>query len=364
MKPRVAIIHDYLVVRGGAERVAVSLSRLYPDAPIYTAIYRPETTLPEFRDLDVRPLWPSRLPLDNRTYRPFILAYALAFQRLRLAGYDVALSESGGFAKAAGIDAGKRVSLCLTTPRFIWPAGEGSRPPGGLERTGQALMRPLLRRLDLQAAARVDAFAAISANSKDRVRRDYGRDAVVIHPPLELDRFTLGDQPATARSGFLTVGRLVHYKRFDRVIEAVKGSGQSLKLAGSGPDEARLRALAGPEVSFLGHVSDSELAGLYRTARALIVPGEEDWGLTPLEANAAGCPVIAAARGGALETVVDGVTGILFDPDREGALADAFERFKGLEVSPERLRRYAESFNERRFHAEIEELVAQALEPA
>ncbi len=356
-KPKIALVHDYLVVRGGAERVLLSLAQLFSDAPIYTAIYRPETTLPEFTHLDVRPLWPSRLPLDQATYRPWVLAYALAFARLALKGFDVVLSHTSGFAKSAGAATAARVSLCVTPPRFIWPCGLSSAPAGRLERAGQAILRPWLRRLDIAAARRVDIFAANSENTRARIRRFYGRDAEVVYPPVDTVRF----QPGGRRNGnYLVVGRLVRYKGFEQVVSACTPLRRNLTVVGTGPDEHRLRGLAGPTVSFAGFVPDSHLASLYRSARALIVPGEEDLGLTNLEANACGCPVIAAARGGSLETVVDGVTGVLYDPDAENALEHALQRFESMDFSTARLRSHALAFGEERFHKQVTELVERA----
>jgi len=356
-KPKIALVHDYMVVRGGAERVLLSLARLFPHAPIYTAIYRPETTMPEFAELDVRPLWPSRLPLDQATYRPWVLAYALAFARLALKGFDVVLSHTSGFAKSAGAAAAARVSLCVTPPRFIWPCGLSSAAAGHLERAGLAILRPWLRRLDVAAAQRVDIFAANSENTRARIRRFYGRDAEVVYPPVDTVRF----QPRSRRTdSYLVVGRLVRYKRFDRVVSACNRLHKNLTVVGTGPDEQRLRGLAGSSVIFVGFVPDADLTGLYSSARALIVPGEEDLGLTNLEANACGCPVIAAARGGSLETVVDGVTGVLYDPDDENALDRALQRFESMDFSTARLRSHALAFGEDRFHKRVAELVERA----
>jgi glycosyltransferase involved in cell wall biosynthesis len=358
MSAKVALVQDYLVVRGGAERLLLSLTRVFPGAPIYTAIYRPETTMPEFAALDVRPLWSSRLPVDRSTYRPFVPAYALAFEGLHLKSFDVAFSLTGAFAKSAGAAAGKRVSMCLTPPRFIWPSGVSSAPAGKAEAIGQTLMRPWLRRIDLAAARRVDSFAAISENVRDRIRRFYGRDASVIYPPIEIERFP---RPvARERSGYLLVGRLIAYKRFDDVVRLATRTSRPLTIVGTGPDEARLRSLAGPTVRFAGFLSDAELAEQYSSARALVVPGEEDWGLTVLEANACGCPVVAAARGGSKESVVHGVTGILYDPEAPDDLERALTSVESGAFLPERLRTHAERFSFSRFKSEVEAFVESA----
>ncbi|MEA2684648.1 MAG: hypothetical protein QOK05_2976 [Chloroflexota bacterium] len=358
---RVALVHDYLVATGGAERVLLSLHRLFPDAPIYTSMYRPKTTFPEFRDLDVRTLWPDRLPLDARNYRPMVAAYAMAFEGLDLAGYDLVLSDASGFAKSAGSAAHRRFCYCYTPPRFIWPCGATSDQVGAVERVGRTLMRPWLRRLDRRAAARVDRFAVTSRLVQGRVREYYGRDAVVVNPPVETHRFRADLERS---DHLLVVGRLAPYRRFDEAVRAATALGRRMVVAGSGPDEARLRALAGPTVSFRGRVSDAELVDLYGRARALVVPGEEDWGLAALEANASGTPVIAAAVGGSLETVVDGHTGVLYPPGTPGALEAAITRFESLEFEPGRLRDHALGFSELEFHRKLMSLVEETVEAA
>jgi glycosyltransferase involved in cell wall biosynthesis len=359
MTQRVALIQDYLIVRGGAERLLLSLAQVFPGAPIYTSIYRPETTRPEFAEMDVRPLWSSRLPVDRATYRPLVPVYALAFEQLRLEGIDVAFSLAGAFAKSAGRRAGTRVSMCLTPPRFVWPVGVSSTPSGAIEAVGQSIMRPWLRRVDLAAARRVDAFAAISNNVRDRVRRFYGRDASVIYPPVEIEKFPA---PAPqAREGYLMVGRLIAYKRFDDVIRLMNKLRKPLTVIGTGPDEMRLRSIAGPTVKFAGYLPDAELARAYASARALIAPGEEDWGLTILEANACGCPVVAAARGGSMESVTDGETGILYDPDDPAGLDNAISAFESQSFPIAKLRAHAERFSAIRFKSEVLGLVEEAV---
>jgi glycosyltransferase involved in cell wall biosynthesis len=359
MTQRVALIQDYLIVRGGAERLLLSLARVFPGAPIYTSIYRPETTRPEFAEMDVRPLWSSRLPVDRATYRPLVPVYALAFEQLTLEGFDVAFSLAGAFAKGAGRRAGTRVSMCLTPPRFVWPVGVSSAPAGRIESLGQSIMRPGLRRIDLAAARRVDAFAAISNNVRDRIRRFYGRDATVIYPPVEIEEFP---RPAgLVRDGYLMVGRLIAYKRFDDVIRLMNKLKKPLTVIGTGPDETRLRSIAGPTVTFAGYLPDAELAQAYASVHALIAPGEEDWGLTILEANACGCPVVAAARGGSMESVVDGETGILYDPDDPAGLESAIQAFERKSFPVATLRAHSERFSFSRFTSEVKALVHDAV---
>jgi glycosyltransferase involved in cell wall biosynthesis len=361
-RPKVALVHDYLVIRGGAERALLALSRVFPDAPIYTSIYRPDTTLPAFAQLDVRPLWSDRLPGDARTYRMWIMAFALAFEGLRLKGYDLVISNSSGFAKSAGADALRRFAWCQTPPRFLWPTGGSGEPPSRLEAVGRLGLAPVLRQLDVRAAKRVDLFAANSVNVQDRIARFYGQDSRILYPPIDTGLFRPIVTTAGREDFFLLVGRMVRYKRFDVVIEAFNRLGRRLVICGTGPDRARLEAIAGPTVHFLGHVPDEDLVGLYSKALAVIVPGEEDWGMIGLEANACGCPVVAAAWGGSVESVRDGVTGVLYDPGQPDALASAIGRLETISFDPNLLREHAAGYGEERFEDRVTEIIDPLLQ--
>lgn len=360
--PRVALVHDYLVVRGGAERALLALADLFPAAPIYTSVYRPKSTLPEFAQLDVRPLWTTNLPGTVTSYRRWVLAFALAFERLRLADFDLVISLSSGFAKGAGADARLRFAWCLTPPRFLWPIGGSAESPSRLEALGRAGVGPFLRRLDLRGASRVDLFAAISENVRARIRRIYGRESEVLTPPIDTDMFRPRGSHVNREDFYLLVGRLVAYKRFDVVIEALAQLGRPLVICGTGPDRQRLEAVAKQNVQFAGHVSDAGLVDLYCGARAVIVPGEEDWGMIGLEANACGCPVVAAAWGGNIETVRDGATGVLYDPNRPAGLTEGIRRLESLSFDPATLREHAVRFGTTRFRARVAEIVEPMLQ--
>ncbi|MDQ6746702.1 MAG: glycosyltransferase [Candidatus Dormibacteraeota bacterium] len=351
-------MHDYLVTMGGAERVFLSIARAFPEAPIYTSIFRPDTALPEFRSMEVRPLWSNRLPLTEANYRAGVMAFAASFDRLRLAGYDVVISSSSAFAKNAGRDARRRIWYCYTPPRFIWPCGESSHPAGPLERAALMPATGALRRWDRQVAGRSDRILAISSEVRDRVRRFYGMDAEVLHPPVwnDVNGMRTDDDP---RRGYLVVSRLNRYKAIDVAIEACREAGAPLSIIGRGSDEARLRALAGDTVTFRGRVTDEELHHAYRGAEAVLLPGEEDWGMTPLEANAHGTPAIAAARGGALETVIDGTTGVLYRPYGYRDLALAMGRASATSFSAARLREHAAGFGEKAFQDTLARHVAE-----
>ena len=356
-----ALVHDYLVTMGGAERVFLSICRAFPDAPIYTSIYRAETALPEFSDMDVRPLWSSRLPLNEASYRRGVPAYLAAFSGLRLSDFDVVIASSSAFAKNAGAGAGKRLWYCYTPPRFLWPCGESSRLAGRAEHVLRGPAGAGLRWWDRRVARRYDRILAISSEVRDRVERFYGMPAAVLHPPISPG--LVGPIAPGERSGYLVVSRLNRYKSVDVAIEACRVVGAPLTIIGRGEDEARLRELAGGAVRFLGRISDAELRDEYQRAKAVIVPGEEDWGLTPIEANAHGTPAIAAARGGALETVVDGLTGVLYRPFGVEPLAAAIRRSASLEFKAVDLQRHVDGFSETSFQdklrAEVESVVSR-----
>jgi glycosyltransferase involved in cell wall biosynthesis len=342
----VALVHDYLVMTGGAERTFGAIARLFPESPIYTAVYRRDTAMADFRSRDVRSLWSDRIPVDKRTYRGAFPAYALAFEGLRLEGFDVVISSSSGFAKSAGSRARTRVCYCHTPPRFLWPSGGSAERAGRLERIASRSLRVPLRRLDRAAARRVERFVANSDLTRRRIKRFYNRDAEVVHPPVDVERF----QPnGGGRTHYLVVGRLVPYKRFDIAVEVCTTTDRPLVVVGEGREMRRLQSMAGPTISFAGAVSEDELVRLYSTAHALLLPGEDDWGMTCTEANACGCPVVAAARGGSAESVVDGVNGVLYDPNVVASLTDALERFEALGLSADVARDHAMQFREEEF---------------
>lgn len=354
-----ALVHDYLVMTGGAERTFGAIARLFPEAPIYTAVYRRDTAMADFRSRDVRPLWSDRIPVDKRTYRGAFPAYALAFEGLRLEDFDLVISSSSGFAKSAGSRARARVCYCHTPPRFLWPCGVSSERAGRLERIASRSLRAPLRRLDRAAARRVERFVANSDQTRERIKRFYNRDADVLHPPVDVERF----QPNGAgRTHYLTVGRLVPYKGFDIAVEACTATNRPLVVVGEGREMRRLRAMAGPTIAFAGAVSEDELVRLYSTAHALLLPGEDDWGMTCVEANACGCPVVAAARGGSLESVADGVNGVLYDPNGIAPLANALDRFEALGLSADVARDHAMQFREEEFGRRMLANVAAAVQ--
>jgi glycosyltransferase involved in cell wall biosynthesis len=312
----VALAHDYLNQRGGAERVALELTRLFPGAPLYTSLYRPASTFDEFRTVDVRTSYLDRLPVDAG-FRNLLPLYPSAFRELSPVAADIVVASSSGWAHGLRVKSpGKLVVYCHNPARWLY--GEAYLGASSAKQNATLPLRAWLQRWDRLAAGRAAAYVANSEATRTRVQTVYGIDSAVVPPPVEVHRFT----PTPQGERLLVVSRLLPYKRVDIVVEAATRAGLGLDVVGSGPAAADLRQRAGPTVRFHGSVDDTEVTELMQSCRALCLPGVEDFGITPVEAQAAGKPVIAFARGGALETVEPGVSGVLFsDPTADGFLA-------------------------------------------
>ncbi len=356
---RVAIVHDYLAQAGGAERVVEAMHEIWPDAPIYTSVYDADATLSSFKQMDIRTSFLQKWAGSARLHKWALPLYPLAFEQFDLSGYDAVVSSTTGFAK--GVITGPEtchVSYCHTPARFAWRYHEYVAQ-GGYGRMTQRIL-PLithhLRNWDYQSAQRVDHFVANSFNTARRIRKFYGRTSDVIHAPVDVSRFQIAARPTA--DYYLVVARLVGYKRVALAVEAMSRLDLPLKIVGTGPEEARLRALAGPSVQFLGRVADAEVSNLLANCRALLFPGEEDFGITPLEAMACGRPVIAFRAGGALETVADNQTGTFFDELTPDSFIEAVERLESLKpFDPLCLRAHAATFDVKLFQSRICALV-------
>lgn len=352
---KVALVHDYLVNRGGAERVVLALRRGWPDAPIFTSVAHLDATFPEFADADIRTSWLQRLSGTPATFRRLLPLYPAAFRSLRLDGFDVVVSSSAGFAHHVRPRGARHIVYCHAPPRFLWDerydhaavAPDWARPllPAALA---------ALRRADRRASARADRYVANGERTRLAIARVYARDATVVHPPVAVDRFTIGSGPGEHH---LLVGRLMPHRNHELAVRAFTQMQRRLIVVGDGPNAAALRALAGPTVEFRGAIDDDELRELYASARGLVVPGEEDFGIAPLEANASGRPVVALGIGGATETVIDGVTGVLFREETPEALAAAVERADDIGFEPARLRGHADRFDVSVFVAAMRKVV-------
>ncbi|MBV9848932.1 MAG: glycosyltransferase [Armatimonadetes bacterium] len=362
---RVALVHDDLVQAGGAERVTACLHDLFPQAPLYTSIYDPRGTLPCFATMDVRTSFLQRWPLaSHRLHKLALPFFPAAFEEFDFSNYDLVLSCTTRFAKGVITQPETcHVCYCHTPPRFAWRPNDyfvGSPHARLLTPFMRGMMRDL-RVWDIASSQRVDYFAANSHNVARRIRKVYRRESTVIYPPVQTSRFL----PAPAHEigpHFLIVSRLVGYKRVDLAIEACNQLGLPLRVIGTGPEEAALRRLAGPGVTFLGRVPDGAVAAEMARCRALIFPGEEDFGLTPLEAMACGRPVVAYGAGGAVETVVDGVTGVLFAQQTPECLGAALQVVGTLPTPPGALRAHAERFDTASFMRQMSAFLDEALE--
>ena len=357
-----ALIHDWLNQLGGAEDVLAALVGLYPDAPLYTSLYDRDRMPAHWREWDIRTAFIDRLPFAHRKPQLYFPLYPFAFEQFDLRGYDVVLSNKSGFCH--GVITGPEtmhVCYCLTPTRYVWRYHQYAEQEdlGRLTRAGLAPFLTFLRQYDRLAADRVDHFIAISDEVRRRIAKVYRREATIIYPPVDVGRFAPSNR---VDDYYLFVGRLVPYRRLDVLIEAFNKMGRPLKIAGSGRDRERLEALAGPTVEFLGFVPDADLPDLLARCRAFVWPGEEDFGISPLQANAAGRPVIAYAAGGAKETVVPGVTGALFAQQSVAAIIETVESFDPLSVSPAAIRRHAEQYDIALFKRRIADFVAQRYE--
>ncbi len=357
---RVAFVHDYLTQLGGAERVLAAMLPLFPGAPLYTSLYDPRRLGGAFEGVDVRTTWLQRIPGAARAFRALLPLYPRAFEALDLRAFDLVISSTTSFAKGVLTrpDA-LHVSYINTPTRFLW------YPQEYAEELTPALARPLLRavlpglrRWDYSAAQRPQRIIANSDNVAARIRACYHRESDVVPCPVDVAAFapseSIGDY-------YLVAARLLLYKRVALAIEACDSLSAPLVVMGTGPDEARLRRLAGPRVRFVGRVDDAERRTLFACARAAIVPGVEDFGLVALEAAASGRPTIAFGAGGSLETVVEGETGSFFREATAGSLAAVLRTFDADAFDRGRLVAHAQAFSPERFRAQLRALIEKYL---
>jgi glycosyltransferase involved in cell wall biosynthesis len=351
------LVHDYLLVKRGAERTFLSIADEWPDAPIRTLLFDASVFGDRLRGHAIGASRLQRLRIRQGTFRAFLPVYPFAAERLDVGGSDLVISSSSAFAHGVHPATGAmHVCYCHSPFRYVWHEAQqlSSSVPPVLRPAVSSLTRAV-RQWDRNAASRVTHFIANSKLTQERIAQYWQRDSAVLHPPVEVDRFA----PASPEGYALLVGELVHHKRFDLALEAARMAGMPAKVAGAGPDADRLRHLY-PDAEFTGRVDDATLERLYARATVLIVPNVEEFGIAAVEAQAAGRPVLAAGRGGATETVVDGVTGVLFPPGDLDALTDAlrnvdFERFDSS-VIVQHARRFSPQAFRCRLRAEIDRL--------
>jgi glycosyltransferase involved in cell wall biosynthesis len=367
---RVALVHDWLTGLRGGERVLHEHALLFPDADLYTLVHVPGSTTDEIEGLRIHASALSRLPGAARHYRKLLPLFPLAIERFRLGDVDLVLSSSHAVAKGIRPPAGAiHVSYCFTPMRYVWDQADAYLGRGW-RRAASWPLAAALRRWDRRTSSpeRVSRFIAISHTVKERIERNYGRTASVIFPPVGVERFA--PRASAPDDFYLLVGGFVPYKREDVALQAFASLGAPLWVAGDGPGRTQLEARAAPNVRFLGRVSDAELADLMSRCRALVYPQEEDFGIIPVEAQAAGRPVVAYGSGGASETVIPlddeagrAPTGIFFHPQTPAALADAVRQLEARadEFDPAAIRKHAESFSSDRFRREMREALDEAL---
>ena len=365
-QPKIAIVCDFLTTMGGAENVVLAMHEAFPDAPIYTAMYN-EDKMPAFAELDIRPSFLQKIPRKVRTYYKLFPTLAVkAMRQLDLREFDIILTSSymhGHQVRKTRPDQ-VIINYCHTPPRYYWSHyNEYRRDPGygnlnPLIRTLMPLMVPRQRKLDLQAARQVDVFLANSTETQQRIKKYYNRNSIVIHPPVDINRFT----PAAKRGDhYVTIGRQLPYKRYDLAVTAATKLGKKLIVFGNGPAHSRLVDLAGPTVEFrtdrFGDASDAEYEKAITTARGFIYPAEEDFGIVSVEALAAGAPVIGLARGGTTDIVTSPDVGVLFDRQTSISVAKAIEQAEKRTFDPTVLRRTAQRFDKTLFLTKLRKVV-------
>ncbi|MEM7345272.1 MAG: glycosyltransferase [Chloroflexota bacterium] len=368
---KLALAHDWLNQIGGAENVLEQLVLMYPQSPVFTTIYGPDIMPELYQQWDIKTSWLDRAPAVHRHHQPYLPFYPPAVTSFNFKGYDVILSNKSGFIHGLRHSADQlHICYCLAPTRYVWDYASYAKRESFGRWLGIAI-DPVIKRLqqwDFRAAQYPESashqgvhhFIAISTDIQARIKTYYQRDSVVIHPPVDTDRFRPTSQPD--ESYYFILSRLIPYKRIDLAIEAMNRLGRRLIIAGDGRDRAQLEALAGPTIEFKGRLPWDDVVELMANCRAFLFPGFEDFGITPVEAQSAGRPVIAFAKGGALDTVLDGETGLFFHEQSVDALVETIERFEQQTFNPARARTHAEGFSNTRFQQELGTFVQEKWE--
>lgn len=356
---KVALVHDHLAQDGGAEKVLQVLQDMFPQAPTYTLLYNPDGVHPDFRRKDIRTSFIQRLPFGVRKYQWYLPLMPLATESYDLSGYDVVISSSSAFAKGVITSPNAlHICYCHTPTRYLWTDSHSYVQELRVPKIVKWFIPFVLNRLrtwDRMAADRVDVFVANSKTVQDRIKKYYRRESEIVYPPVNLKKFTPKTKPGG--SYFLAGGRLVSYKRFDLIVTAFNRLGIPLKIFGTGPELEKLQSMAKKHIEFVGYVNEEQQAELYRGARAFINPQVEDFGITPIESMASGTPVIAFAQGGALETVVEGVTGKFFHEQRWEEIADLVIRWDDKAFDPQRIHQHAQRFDINAFQQRLRNIL-------
>lgn len=363
---RIALVHDWLTGMRGGEKVLEILCELYPEAHLYTLLHNKGSMSPRIEAMNIRTSFVQHLPFASTRYRHYLPLFPSAIESFDFSHYDVIISTSHCVAKSARPAPGAHhVCYCFTPMRYVWDMYDQYFGKGVASFPVRAAMRivaPQLRRWDVRTSSRVHTFIADSHHVAKRIRRIYNRDSLVLHAPVDSSLFRLSQR---SKDYYLVVSALVPYKRVDLAIDAFNKLGSRLLIVGSGPEEAKLKERAEKNIEFLGWQPDEALAKYYAGCRALIFPGEEDFGIVPLEAMASGKPVIAFAKGGALETVVEGgahPTGVFFHTQNTGDLIDAVHRSEKSRFQPKKIRKHAEKFDNSVFTANLKSILEDSID--
>jgi glycosyltransferase involved in cell wall biosynthesis len=360
---KVALVHYWLVTNRGGEKVLEALCEIFPDADIYTHVLNPSGTSKTILKHSIKTTYIQKLPFATKLYQKYLPLMPLALEQLDLRNYDLVISSESGPAKGV-LTSPSTLHLCYchSPMRYVWDMYQEYMETAG--RVTRLLMPPLihyLRLWDYASAARVDQFVANSHHVAKRIQKHYRRSAQVIYPPVDTKAFF---QVSHHDDFYLVVGQLVHYKRMGLAVEAFNRMGKPLVIIGEGADLEPLKAKAKSNVTLLGRQPFSVIRDHFARCKALIFPGEEDFGIVPVEAMASGRPVIAFRKGGALETVVDGTTGLFFDEQTPEAIVEAVKRFERIQnqFSVEKIVEHAQKFSCDRFQLEIKQLVESAMQ--
>ena len=359
---RVALVHDYLNQYGGAERVLEAFGQIFPKAPIYTLLYDKKKTGFAFEGRRIYTSFLQKMPLVKFHHRPFLMLMPLAIEQFDFSQYDLVLSDSASYAKGIITNPNTfHVCYCHTPIRYAWDDShkyiEEFGYPGFIKKMIPFFMN-YIRLWEEQAAGRVDKFIANSNFVADRINKYYHRPAEVIYPPVKTDLFYLAERPDEY---FLMVGRFLPYKRFDLAVEAFNQLGWPLKIIGDGPEKKKLQEKAQKNIEFIGLVSDDKLKDYYAHCRAFIFPQEEDFGITAVEAMAAGRPVIAYQGGGALEIIEPGITGLFFREQAVPNLIKALKKFNVINFNPKLIRERAMRFDQEGFKEKIKKFIEESI---
>ncbi len=352
---RIALVHDWLLNLGGAERVLIELHKIFPQAPIYTLFTNKKFVSQYLPNAEIKTSYLQKIPFINKTYKYFLVLMPSIIESLDLSEYDVVISSSVIFSKGLVLSLKtKHICYCYSPTRFLW-----DRHAEYENKTWQSnIARHILRVWDRQSADRVDQFVAISEHVRDRIKKYYRKEAKVIYPPMPLNSVKILKSSPRANY-YLIVSRLYPHKNIDIAIKAFNKLGLELVIIGEGPDKKRLKKIAGKTIKFMGFVPDNELPGYYKNCKAFIMPQEEDFGLTPIEAMLCGRPVLALRKGGAVETIIEGVTGEFFDDPIPEALADGIRRLNENydSYNSETIKSNTQQFTRDIFHKQILEVI-------